>query len=173
MQFDPGVSDYLVTKVAVLLTTLLASIACASTRTITVCEADRISQKLDGRTARIRGVWRRSFPKAEILDELVDERCPTVEIHVVTSEASLPHPRAPQGYKLDKRSAGRAQRVAEKAIADGRELSVTIVGVLYVQKKEDYVPARPLNKDVMIPPHHKWSRLVLLIQAIPEVNERR
>jgi hypothetical protein len=62
--------------------------------------------------------------------------------------------------------------VAEKALDDGRDLFATIVGIWYVQKKEDYVPARPLNKDVMIPPHHQWYPFVLLIEAVPEIKER-
>ena len=106
-----------------------------------------------------------------LFDQLVDTKCPGVEIHVVSTAASLPHP-PPVGYKLDVKSARIAQRVAEKALANGRDLSATILGVLYVQKKEDYIPARPLNDDVTLPPHHKWYPFVLLLEAIPDIKER-
>ena len=49
--------------------------------------------------------------------------------------------------------------------------SATIVGVLYVQRKEDYIPERPLNRDVMIPPHHKWYPLILLVESVVDIKE--
>ena len=156
---------------ATALAVLLASLASGSQVSLSVCEAARIGERLDGKTVRIKGVWREAFSGEGLFDELVDDECPEIAIRVVATDVSVGRP-APPGYKLDHRSIRRAQRVAEKALADGRNLSATIEGVLYVQKKEDYVPTRPLNNDVIIAPHHKWYPLVLLIQAVPDVRER-
>lgn len=142
----------------------------APAHALSVCETVR-GKDLDGKIVRIKGVWQESFAGAGVFDELIDGKCPEVIIHVVASNGSLPHP-PPQEYRLDVVSVRQAQHVAERALADGRDLSVTIVGVLYVQKREDYVPARPLSKDVMVPPHHKWYPFILLIQSIPNVQER-
>ena len=57
-------------------------------------------------------------------------------------------------------------------LVDHRNVSATIIGVLYVQKKEDYVPARSSTNGVTVPPPHKWYPLVLLVEAVPKINER-
>lgn len=150
---------------------LLASRALAAPGSLSVCQAVQARDQLDGKIVRIRGVWREAFPDSGLFDELIDGRCPGAEILVVTTVASLPHP-PPAGYRIDMKSAIRAQRVAEKALVDGRDLSATIIGVLYLQKKEDYVPARPLSVGVAVPPHHKWYPLVLLVESVPDVKER-
>jgi hypothetical protein len=157
--------------IAIIAVVVIASLAAAPERALSVCEAARVSDQLDGKMVRISGVLRKAHPALDLFDELVGTKCPGVEIHVVATVGSLPVP-PPAGYKLDEKSTRMAQRVAEKALADGRDLSATIVGVLYVQKKQDYVPARPLNKDVMVPPHHKWYPLVLLIESVPHIQER-
>ena len=126
---------------------------------------------MNGKTVSVKGVWRQAFPTADIFDELVDDTCPEVVIRVVATAFSSASP-PPAGHRLNMASARHAQRIAEKALADHRNLFATIVGVLYVQKKDDFVPARPLNQEVTIPPPHKWYPLVLLIESIPEVKER-
>lgn len=158
-------------KTVVTVATILAGLASAAPAALSVCEVARAGEQLDGKTVRIRGVLREAFPGAKLFDELADEGCPEITIHVVTTDVSLPHP-PPPGYKLDMRSAEHAQRVAEKALASGHHLSATILGVLYAQKPEDYVAAKPLNKKVTIPPHHKWYPFVLLIEAVPEIKEQ-
>ena len=110
---------------------IFASLALGPPRTIAVCEANRAGNQLDGMTVRIRGVWRQAYPALRLFDELVDASCPEVEIHVVANIGSFPVT-PPVGYKLDRKSAQIAQRVAQKALADGRDLSATIVGVLHV-----------------------------------------
>ena len=156
---------------AISLLLLFGSLATSSSRTLTVCQAARFGTQLDGKTVLVKGVWLEAFPGAGLFEELVDDKCPEIRVHVVSTPASLPYP-PPIGYKQDAKSTEHAQRVAEKALNDGRDLVATIVGIWYVQKKEDYVPARPLNKDVTIPPHHKCYPFVLLIQAVPEIKER-
>ncbi len=155
----------------IVLGTLLGSLAYAADPPLSVCELARVGEQFDGKTIRIKGVWRKAFAESKIFEELVDDRCSNVEIHVVATDASLPHP-PPPGYKLDLRSTRKADRIAQRALATGRDLSATIVGVLYAQKKDDYVPAKPLSTKLTIPPHHKWYPFVLLIQAVPEVKER-
>ena len=146
---------------AVVSAVIFASSALGAPRTISVCEANRAGDQLDGTTVRITGVLRQAHPALQLFDELVDANCPEVEIHVVANIGSFPVA-PPAGYKLDRRSARIAQRVAEKALADGRDLSVTIVGVRHVQTKNDST----------IPPHHKWYPLLLLIESVPEIKER-
>jgi hypothetical protein len=107
-----------------------------------------------------------------LFDELVDKACPEIEIHTVFTPTSLPHPPPPSKYKLDVRSAQNAQRVTEKALADGRVVSATIAGVLYLEKKEDYVPSHSLENGAIVPPPHKWYPLVLLIEAVRDIRER-
>jgi len=153
------------------LAVIFGSLALATPPTMSVCETARVAGQVDGKTVRIKGVWRQAFSGDGIFDELVDDKCPEVVIHVVATESSLPTP-PPAGYTVDVASARHAKRVAEKALADGRNLSATIVGVLYVQKKEDYVPARPLNREVTIPAPHKWYPLTLLIESVPDLKER-
>lgn len=158
-------------KIAIGLALLLGSAASGASATISVCGAARAGDELDGRTVRIRGTWREAFPGARLFDELVDPEWPGVEFHVVSSPVSLPYP-PPTDYKLDAGSMRRAERVLERAVAGGGNVSATMVGVLYVTKKEDYVPARPLNSSVTIPPHHKWYPLVLLIRSISRLHEQ-
>lgn len=155
----------------VALGTLLAGLAYAVPPELSVCEVASAGGKLDGKMVRVSGVWRKAFPAATIFEELVDDRCPETEIHVVATDASLPYA-PPSGYKPDLASIRKADRIARKALADKKDLRVTMVGVLYVQKKDDYVPGKPLSKDLTVPPHHKWYPLVLLIRAIPDVKER-
>ena len=156
--------------VAAVLAAILVSSGAAVPRVLSVCEAARVGEGLDGKTVRIMGDWR-SHSGSGLFDELLDNSCPGVEIHVVFTPSSLPHP-PPAEYKLDVKSARNARRVAEKAVADGRDVSAMIVGLLYVQKERDYVQARPSGKGVTIPPHHKWYPLVLLVEAVPEIKER-
>ncbi len=151
---------------------LLGSVALAeSPRALSVCEAAKTGDHLDGETVRIKGVWRQAFPQLGLFDELTDSACAGVEIRVVANAESAGHI-PPADYKLDAKSTRIAQRIARKALADRRDLSATMVGVLYVQKKEDYIPARPLNKAATVSPHHKWYPMVLLIESVPEVKER-
>ena len=150
---------------------LFATVGAAVPPTISVCAAVSASEKLDGKTVRVAGV-RRTSSGTGLFDELVDETCPELGIiHVVFTVDALQH--APRkNYKLNVGSAKRAQRIAAKALADHRGVFATIEGVLYVQKEEDYVPARPLTNGVMIPPPHKSYPLVLLVEAVPDVRER-
>lgn len=157
--------------VAIMLALFFTTRTPAAPRAMSVCEVARIGGKLDGKAVRIMGVWR-SRSGVGLFDELVDNTCPGIEIHVVFTPVSLPHPPPPTGYKLDVRSAGKARRLTEKALADGREVSATIAGLLYVEKKEDYVPARSSENGVIAPPLHKWYPLVLLLEAVPEIRER-
>ncbi len=157
--------------VAIVLALLFTTLAHAGPPTLSVCEAARVGEKLDGKTVQIVGVWR-SRSGVGLFDELVDDTCPGIEIHTVFTPSSLPHPPPPRRYKLDVRSAREAQHVTEKALADGRGVSATIAGLLYVARKEDYVPARPLGSGVAVPPPHKWYPLVLLVEAVPQIRER-
>lgn len=157
--------------VTILIAVLFATLAPAASPDLSVCDAVRLGDKLEGKTVRIKGVWR-SLTGTGLFDELIDNSCPGIEIHVVFTVASLPHPPPPTGYKLNVKSARNAERVAEKALADGRDVSATILGVVYAQRREDYVPARQLENGVIIPPHHKWCPLVLLVRAVPEIKER-
>lgn len=122
-------------KILIVSALLFRNLAAAPPSIFSVCEAARAEDRLDGKTVRISGVWRQSNPALEIFDELVDTTCPEVGIHVVATVASLPHPPPPVGYKLDAKSTQIAQHVAEKALADGRDLSATIVGVLSYRRK--------------------------------------
>lgn len=154
-----------------ILTILFSAFVAAVPSTMSVCAALRTGAKLDGKTVRVAGVWRTSSGTG-LFDELVDDTCPELGIiHVVFTGDGLQYP-PPQNYKLDVGSAKRAQRIAAKALANHRDVAATIEGVLYVQRKEDYVPARPLTSGVMIPPAHKWYPLVLLVEAVPEIRER-
>ena len=158
--------------VFLILGALWAADAPAASPDLSVCDAVRRGDELDGKTVRIKGVWREASSGAGLFDELVDESCPGIEIHVVVSaEGFSSHP-PPRGYKLDVKTARNAQHVAEKALADGRDLSATILGVVYEQKREHYIPARQLENGVILPPHHKWYPLVLLVKAVPEIKER-
>lgn len=152
--------------------TLLASSAFAAEPSLSVCDVARMGERLDGKVIRITGVWRVNYPGEDQFEKIVDDHCPEIEIRVVATEASLPHPPPPKGYKLDRSSALRAERVARKALDNGHDLFATIVGFLYMQREEDYVPARPLRNGVIVPPRHKWYPFVLLIQTIPKVKER-
>ena len=156
--------------IAPMLVAFFGVLASAAPSTISVCQAAHVADQLNGKTVRISGIWQRSFPKSQLFDELVDAKCPDVQIRVVTTSASLAQP-PPANYKLDLKSAQHARDLAEKTLTDGRDLDVIIVGILYVQKEEDYVAAKPLNKDVTIPPHHKWYPLVLLVQSVPYIKE--
>jgi hypothetical protein len=128
-------------------------------------------EKLDGQTIRVAGLWR-SSTGVGLFDELVDNKCSELgAIHVVFTGNGLQRP-PPKGYTLDVRSARHAQSVTDKALADGRDVSATIKGVLYVQKRQDYVPAHRLPDGRTIPPPHKWYPLVMLVEAIPEITER-
>jgi hypothetical protein len=161
-------------KIAVGLGLLCAILAAAPPDTISVCEAARYGDQLDGRIVRVRGVWRQAFPQLaifDIFDEIVDAECPEIEVQVVSNGTSLPRP-PPGDYKVDLRSVRKARRVAEKASANGRNVFATIVGVMYVVKKEDYVTARPLGTGIIIPPHHKWYPLVLLVESVPRIQEQ-
>lgn len=157
-------------KTPIILAVLLSTLGSAAPRALSVCETTRVGEQFEGKSVRISGTWRKAFPGSETFDELTDDKCPGVQIQVVAAVGSLPHA-PPSSYKLDPTSVRRAQNVATKALVDGHDLSVTIVGVLYAQKREDYVPAQPLSNKVTIVPHHKWYPFILLIESIPEIRE--
>ena len=155
---------------APMLAAFIGVLASAAPPDLSVCQAVQVADQFNGHTVRISGVWRRSFPKSQFFDELADSKCPDVQIRVTTTSAALAQP-PPPNYKLDLKSAQQAQGVAEKALKDGTDLDAIIVGILYVQKEKDYVAERPLDKNVTIPPHHKWYPLILLVESVPFVRE--
>ena len=69
-------------KTVIPLVMVLGCWALGASESFSVCQAVRMGEELDGKV-RIQGVLRKAFPKAEIFDEFIDEKCPGVEIHVV------------------------------------------------------------------------------------------
>jgi hypothetical protein len=134
-----------------------------------VCDVARLGRDLDRKTITVRGVWRPAAPESRIFDELADSQCHRIEVLVVTYNRSLPSP-PPPGFKLDSGSVRRALRIAEKTFANKREVSATIVGFLYAQEEQANSGYRTLPNGVIVPPHHQWYPLILLIQSIRDVK---
>jgi hypothetical protein len=142
------------------LVALGGSATSASEPTLSVCTAASSAQHLDGKIVRVRGVLKQASPSAAFFDELFDDSCSEIKIHVISADSSfLAH--APKGYKPDPQSVERVQHLAAEAAVKGRDLTATVQGVFSVQKKEDYVQQR-----------HKWYPLVLVIQGLSDVKER-
>ena len=126
---------------------------------LTVCDVAHSGDQLDGKVVQVKGMLR-SRTANPYFDELVDENCKDVQVHVVSADASF-LANAPAAFKPDLRSIRRAAQVADKAAADGRELYGTVVGLMYVQKKDGSTPTR-----------HKWYPFIIVVQAIRDVKER-
>jgi hypothetical protein len=128
---------------------------------LTVCDVVRSGERLNGNIIRVAGILRDAYSQSEdpYFDVLVDDNCKGVEIHVVSADSAF-LANAPPDYRPDMRSVRRAERVVKKAATDGRELSATVEGVLYVQEKDDSPR-----------PRHKWYPFIIVIQAVRDVKE--
>ena len=128
---------------------------------MSVCDVAQSGKSLDGKLIRVTGVLRDAYSRVRnsYFDELVDDKCKDIEIHVGSADAAF-LANVPRSYKPDVKSIQRAEAVAERAAAHGRKLSATVEGVLFVQEK-----------DVSSAPRHKGYPFVLIIQAIRNVKE--
>ena len=148
----------------VILTTQLVCQAQKPSPILSVCDVERLGEKLIGKIVTVRGVLRDASPGSTdaFFDELVDQHCKEVEIHVASADSSF-LANVPAGYKPDFASVRKAARIAEKAAVKGRSLSATVEGVLYRQEKAF---------DSSRTPRHKWYPFEIVVAAIRNFKEQ-